>query len=120
MSTDAMGFVKHHDHNGWGDEADFALEQIFSRIPMHLNTGRVKSLNQIRMQLGSHCWICEGWTAIDFEICPDEHVNIDTVPVKLHISCDNYSGETLALNEKKSAALNTKIKNEANEKERIR
>ena len=33
MSTDAMGFVKHHDHNGWGDEVDFALEQIFSRIP---------------------------------------------------------------------------------------
>ena len=72
------------------------------------------------MQLNSHCWICEGWTAIDFEICTDEYVDIDTVPVKLHISCDNYKGETLALNEEKSGALNKKLKHEADERERIR
>lgn len=31
-----------------------------------------------------------------FQFMPDEWVDIDLVPVKLHLSCDNYVGELLA------------------------
>jgi len=56
--------------------------------------------------MNDHCWICEGWTAYDFEFQPEEWIDVDIIPVKLHVSCDRYEGELLAIDVKKSAALN--------------
>lgn len=31
-----------------------------------------------------------------FQFMPDEWIDTDLVPIKLHLSCDNYVGELLA------------------------
>lgn len=52
--------------------------------------GQVTARNQ-----RSNCWICEGWTPHEFRYRPKEEVDIATVPVRLHIDCDEYEGELL-------------------------
>ena len=58
------------------------------------STGTVKNSMAIELRVADNCWICEGWTEVKFEF-ESEDIDVDIVPVKLHVSCDNYLGELL-------------------------
>jgi len=62
----------------------------------------------IKYQLTSNCWICEGWSEFSFEFKPITAVPIDivTCPVKLHISSDDFEGQLLEPDEEKSKMAN--------------
>jgi len=110
--TDAMGFTVQNDHDGKETVEDIAMQSIFSRILPNLEQGVVKNQNKIRIQANNHCWICEGWSEFEFEFQPEEWVDIVIVPVKLHLSCDNYVGEILDIDATKTLAANKKHEEE--------
>ena len=62
--------------------------------------GTIKNKDYIRLQTCSNCWICEGWTEHQFEFKPPEWVDYEVVPVKLHLSIDNYQGQIIEINGK--------------------
>ena len=64
--------------------------------------GTIKNKDYIRLQTCSNCWICEGWTEYQFEFKPPEWVDYEVVPVKLHLSIDNYQGQIIEINEELS------------------
>jgi len=43
----------------------------------------------------ANCWICEGWQEREFIIKPKFSFNPLTMPVKIHLSCDNFEGHLL-------------------------
>jgi hypothetical protein len=47
------------------------------------------------MQAVSNCWICEGWSEVEFRYVPPHKVDTDLTPVKLHLQCDDFKGELL-------------------------
>lgn len=64
---------------------------LFTRITGSLDFGKVKR----KLKAVSNCWICEGWSEVDFSFKPKVEIDTDIVPVKVHISSDNYAGELL-------------------------
>ena len=64
------------------------------------------------MQANSHCWICEGWSEFQFDFIPEEWIDLKTVPVKLHLSCDNYVGEIMDIDKEKTAKVNDAYRKE--------
>ena len=100
-TTDGLGFLNEYDLEGIQSIENIGLHAIYTRLPQSLKAGSIKSLNRIRMHATSHCWICEGWTEYQFDFYPEDWVDIITVPVKLHLSCDEYKGEILDINEAK-------------------
>lgn len=96
---------------------DLAQQNVFTRIKPVLQGGVQKNLERISLKATSNCWICEGWTQMQFTFETPEWVNTEIVPIKLHLSCDNYVGEYLGEDEKLTEASN-KIENERLAKEK--
>jgi len=68
----------------------------------------VRDTNRIAMNAVSNCWICEGWSEVQFDFSPKEPVDELTEPVKLHLCCDGYEGGLLQLDAEKTEAANEK------------
>lgn len=64
----------------------------FTRIAATGAFGTVKR----KLKAVSNCWICEGWSLVDFKFKPPHNVDEATVPVNLHLSHDDYRPELLA------------------------
>jgi len=47
---------------------DPASYHVFSRIPQVLRTGSVNNKHLLEMHITSNCWICEGWSHLEFKI----------------------------------------------------
>jgi len=109
-TTDALGFFNEFDHDNCVDYEDIAKHAVYTRIGPTLNAGVKRNKEAARLQATSNCWICEGWTEFQFDFEADEWVDADIVPVQLHVSCDNYRGEVLDLDEQKSNELNARLK----------
>jgi len=41
--------------------------------------------------------MCEGWSEFSFEFVPNSYIDVAIDPVQLHLSCDDYEGEMLAV-----------------------
>lgn len=90
-TTDALGFVKSFDI--YKDAEDLSQHLLFTRIAHHTNSTQ----HNQKLKAVSNCWICEGWSEVEFRFVPPTKVNTKTVPVSLHLSCDQYKPELLAL-----------------------
>ena len=109
-TTDALGFFNEFDQDNCVDYEDIAKHAVFTRIRPNLEPGAKRNQEAIRLQATSNCWICEGWTEFQFDYEADEWVDLVMVPVQLHVSCDNYKGEVLDVDENKTAELNARLK----------
>jgi hypothetical protein len=51
-----------------------------------------------KLECVSNCWICEGWSEVEFSFTPTPEmgeVDKDVTPIKLHLQADEYAGELL-------------------------
>jgi len=106
---DAMGFINHYDEDGLVDKEDVGLHCLFSRINPSLEMGTRRSSQSIKLKSNSNCWICEGWSEFQFEFEAPYWVDVAYTPVKLHISCDDFKGELLELDQQASRAYSEAI-----------
>ena len=65
--------------------------------------GIIKNSTKLKLRANSNCWMCEGWSEYSFEFATPEKIDPLTVPVRLHLSTDDYEGVVLALDKEKSA-----------------
>lgn len=72
--------------------------------------GVLKSNARVALKATSNCWICEGWSEYIFDFRPLQMVDVATVPVRLHLSCDDYKGELLNVAEPISPTMPKKRK----------
>ena len=100
---DMFGNLKPHDLQGLKDEHDSAKSVLTRRIQPNLNMGTVTNKEAIKLQVNSNCWLCEGWTEYQFEFKPPEWIDYEVVPVKLHLSVDQYLGQIIEINEELSS-----------------
>ncbi|CDW87404.1 UNKNOWN [Stylonychia lemnae] len=75
-----LGFV-----DGFKKEDNHLMGHVFTRIPAHLKTHHIVSKNLIDLKVSSNCWVCEGWSQMEFRIIP-----IDVKQPYLHLSFENY------------------------------
>jgi hypothetical protein len=47
---------------------DSASFHVFTRIPQILKTGQIHAKHKKALDVSSNCWICEGWSQIQFKI----------------------------------------------------
>ena len=104
-AVDALGFIQPHDSKTVVSGEDPSRYAIFTRIKPEVKMGTVKSTARVALKACSNCWICEGWSEYVFEFRPLQMVDVATVPVRLHLSCDGYKGELLDVGEPASAAV---------------
>lgn len=88
-TVNAAGFV-----NSMDDclNQDVSRWMCFTRVSSSGKFGTVKR----KLKAVSNCWICEGWSLVDFKFKPPQNIDEATVPVNLHLSHDNYQPELLA------------------------
>lgn len=104
-----MGFINQYQEDGLGRQEDLAYHHIYTRMKPSLEMGHKKNSQHLKLRANSNCWICEGWSEFFFEFRPPEKIDPLTVPVKLHISTDDYEGEILVLDKEKSRLESSKI-----------
>lgn len=72
---------------------------INSRIGPELQAGQIKDRDRLGLQVGSNCWICEGWTQVTFKFEPgvsDDNPKHDPFKaIKLHLEFDQYIGDLM-------------------------
>lgn len=68
----------------------------------NLTMGHKSNKKHLQLRANSNCWICEGWSEFYFEFTVPTKIDPLTVPVKLHLSTDDYVGEILVLDKEKS------------------
>jgi len=100
--ADTFGGIVPHDVEGLDDAHDAAKATLQNKIQPNVQMGVCKNKEAIRLQVNSNCWICEGWSEFFFEFRPPEWVDYEVVPVRLHLSCDNYEGYLIELDDEKS------------------
>jgi len=78
-NVDSLGFVHA------SKEGDMALCHIYTRIPVQLKQVRARDFS-----LANNCWICEGWSPIEFR------VKDDTAVPSLHLSFEDFKPHLMA------------------------
>jgi hypothetical protein len=100
---DGMGFIKEFESDGRGRQEDISQNQIFTRISPEMNIGTKRNTKHLELRVNSNCWICEGWSEYKFEFVPPEKIDAVIVPVRIHLSTDDYEGEILEMDLQRSA-----------------
>lgn len=96
MNVDPQGFA-HVD--AIENELEIGSTHIRTRMPANLETGHIMK-SAIELQGNSNCWICEGWTQVEFKLDlkrvdnPELDLNDDD-PVFIHFSFEDYQPDIL-------------------------
>ena len=79
----------------------------------HLKQGIKRNIESLKLAPHDKCWICEGWTEVEFIYAPDEWIDEDNIATKLHLSLDldtiynkiygTFIGHNMAKDEARSA-----------------
>ena len=67
---------------------------ILSRLK---TTGGLDSKSAIKLELSSHCWLCEGWTQHVFKYHTDNRTEVHDpyAPIKLHMEFEDFEGDLM-------------------------
>lgn len=59
-------------------------------VIVNLRSASVKSKSLMRLQIASNCWICEGWSQVEFKVMPKSQ----NVP-NLHLNFENFKAQKM-------------------------
>jgi hypothetical protein len=107
--VDELGFVTPEKAM---DPASF---HVFTRIPQILKTGNIHNKQLVNLDVTSNCWICEGWTHMQFKMHRESVEKLlegddfrdrffakygvsCKVQVNVHLSFENYRAHKMTLN----------------------
>lgn len=95
MNVDSLGFLR-------GFDLVPAVSHITSRISGSLETCQVPD-NKLFLNTCSNCWICEGWTQVEFKFDPYASNNphdkelTDNDKVFIHFSFENFEPDIMTM-----------------------
>lgn len=96
MNVDALGFLK-------VAEVDIAPTHLHNRMLPSMRSGH-ESLQKIKLQSLSKCWICEGWTQVEFKLNPKyvnnppKHEMTPKDHVYINLSIDKFEPDAMTFN----------------------
>ena len=104
-ATDEKGFIVKGKHD------KPSVSHLFCRMPgiyiyiynnlENLETGQRRHKIMSKLEVFSHCWICEGWTQVSFRITKDQipqYLHKKRLPVFVCMSFEKYKPDLMELN----------------------
>jgi hypothetical protein len=91
------------DTKGQVVQMEQVCNPVIIRIRPDMNIG-VVSKQHIDMKLGNNCWLCEGWSIVEFKFDPSKDNTIlgsnlplsDQIICFVHLSIDDYNGDLMS------------------------